>query len=163
MEGQILTGVMPVWSCFRGLISCFKNGEAPTLLQMERQPLLMSGAFAWKILFPSEVNIYCKSTVCSGAESGARILQETIYVRAVLGANSEFPEAECEELVLRVGYSQTRSSSRAWALQHWGMGDQNNSWVPVLWLWHCRCTDVVREGWKTAAGCSPSAQRGEGA
>lgn len=75
------------------------------------QPLVMSGAFAWKILFPSKVNIYCKSTVCSGAESGARILQEAVYARAVLGANSKFPEAEYEELVLRVGYSQTRLSS----------------------------------------------------
>lgn len=74
----------------------------------------MSGAFAWKILFPSEVNIYCNSSVCSEAESGARILQETVYVRAVLGANSEFPEAEYEEQVLRVGCSQTRSSSPAW-------------------------------------------------
>lgn len=104
-------------SCFSGLMSHFKNREASTLLQMEIQPLLMSGAFAWKILFPSEVNIYCKSTVCSGAESGARILQETVYARAVPGANSKFPEAECEELVLRVACSQTCSSSRAWALQ----------------------------------------------
>lgn len=39
-----------------------------------------------------------------GAGSGARIFQETVYVRAVLGANSKFPEAEYEELVLRVGY-----------------------------------------------------------
>lgn len=114
----------------------------------------MSGDFTWKILFPSEVNIYCKSAVCTGAESGARILQETIYARAVLGANSKFPEAEYEELVLRVAYSQTRSSSPAWALQCWGRSDQNNSWVPLLWLCHCRCTDVVKEGWKTAAVCS---------
>lgn len=71
---------------------------------METQSLLMSRAFAWKTLFPSEINIYCKSTVCSGADSGARILQETVYVRAVLGANSKFPEAGYEELVLRIGY-----------------------------------------------------------
>lgn len=152
-------GADPDWcgarSCFSGLMSCFKNREAPTLLQMEIQPLLMSGAFAWKILFPGEVNIYCKSTVCSGAESGARILQETIYVRAVLGANSKFPEAECEELVLHVAYSQTGSSSPAWALQCWERSDQNNSWVPLLWLCHCRCTDVVREGWKTALLVAP--------
>lgn len=79
-------------------------------------------------------------------------------MRAVLGANSEFPEAEDEEQVLRVGCSQTRSSSPAWLCR--GRSDQNNAWVPLLWL--CGCTDVVREGWKTAAGCSPSAQREEG-
>lgn len=64
----------------------------------------MSGVSHWKTLFPSEINIYYKSTVRSGAESGARILQETVYVQAVLGANSKFPEAEYEELILRVGY-----------------------------------------------------------
>lgn len=115
---------------------------------MEIQPLLMSGAFAWKILFPSEVNIYCKSTVCSGAESGARILQETVYARAVLGANSKFPEAEYEELVLRVGYSDL--------LVQPSVGEGVTQTIPGFLC--SGCDRGLGEGWETAAGCSPSAQ-----
>lgn len=60
-------------------------------------------------MFPGKINIYCKSTACTGADSGARILQETVYVWAVLGTNSKFPEAEYEELVLRVGTKRLAS------------------------------------------------------
>lgn len=90
-------------SFFCGLMSSFKDGETSTLPQMEIHSLVMSGGFSWKTVFPGKINIYCKSTVCSGADSGARILQDTVYVWAVLGTDSKFPEAECEELVLHVG------------------------------------------------------------
>lgn len=54
-------------SCFCGLAAPFKSRETAPLPQMEIKSLLMSGAVAWKTLFPSEINIYCKSTVCSGS------------------------------------------------------------------------------------------------